>query len=88
MDRNSRGVDVGTKCGHPYTRLDGRTKEAFACCICMGETQMCSWCEKRSLSEDPVGEKDESVNTPGSRKHKRSARRVPWKEPSANTVFP
>jgi len=25
--------------------------------------------QKRSLSENPVGEKDESVNTPGSRKH-------------------
>jgi len=30
---------------------------------------LCSLCEKRSLSENPVGEKDESVNTPGSRKH-------------------
>ena len=69
MDRNTRAVDVATKCGHQCIRLDGRIKEDFACCICMGETQLCSLCEKRSLSEDPVGEKDESVNTPGSRKH-------------------
>ncbi len=33
-------------------------------------------CEKRRLSEDPVGEKDESVNTPGSRKKLR------FKEPA------
>jgi len=69
MDKNSPGLDVGTKCGHPCTRLDGPIKNDFGCCICMGETQLCTSCEKRSLSEDPVGEKDESVNTPGSRKH-------------------
>ena len=69
MDKNAPGFDVGTKCGHPCTRLDGRIKNDFGCCICMGETQLCTSCEKRRLAEDPVGEKDESVNTPGSRKH-------------------
>jgi hypothetical protein len=69
MDKNVPGIDVGTKCGHPCTRLDGRIKNDFGCCICMGETGLCTVCEKRRLSEDPVGEKDESVNTPGSRKN-------------------
>jgi hypothetical protein len=69
MDKNAPGLDVGTKCGHSCTRLDGPIKNDFGCCICMGETQLCTSCEKRRLSEDPVGEKDESVNTPGSRKH-------------------
>ena len=69
MDKNALGLDVGTKCGHPCTRLDGRIKNDFGCCICMGETQLCTSCEKRRLSEDPVGGKDESVNTPGSRKN-------------------
>jgi len=71
MDKNEPGIDVGTKCGHPCIRLDGRIKNDFGCCICMGETQLCTSCEERRLSEDPVGEKDESVNTPGSRKHLR-----------------
>ena len=69
MDKNVPGIDVGTKCGHPCIRLDGRIKNDFGCCICMGETKLCTSCEERRLSEDPVGEKDESVNTPGSRKH-------------------
>ena len=70
MDNDAPGVDVGTKCGHPCVRLDGRpTKHDFGCCICMGETQLCTSCEKRRLAENPVGQNDESVNTPGSRHH-------------------
>ena len=69
MDKDAPGVDVGTKCGHPCVRLDGPTKHDFGCCICMGETQLCTSCEERRLAENPLAQKDESVNTPGSRNH-------------------
>jgi hypothetical protein len=47
MDKNVPGMEVGTKCGHPCIRLDGRIKNDFGCCICMGETQLCTSCEER-----------------------------------------
>ena len=54
MDKNAPGFDVGTKCGHPCT-ANGRIKNDFGCCICMGETQLCTSCEKRDSRKIPLG---------------------------------
>jgi len=57
MDKNEPGIDVGTKCGHPCIRLDGRIKNDFGCCICMGETQLCTVVRKeKTLGRSRWGE--------------------------------